>query len=75
MIKKLWNKMSIRLQKELISAGHTIVAAMVIEVGIQLNSYSDLFSWDKTILIAISSAIIRSGWKALVTLIISKIKK
>lgn len=63
----LWTKLPEGFRTELISAWHTVLSAMVVELGVQLSLNQDVLTtmaFSKSLLLAMGAAIIRSGVKA-----------
>lgn len=67
-------KMKASINEEAVSVLHTFVAAFLIEVGSHLGEIS-VGSVSRDVLIAVLFAAVRSGVKAILLLVASKLKK
>ena len=73
-LKQLWAKIPTKYQAEMVSIGHTFVAASVVEAGIQYAMYGNALQTESSVLMAILSAVVRSGVKAVLTMLFSQAK-
>lgn len=77
-IQEYWQKLPERARTELVSASHTVVSAMVVELGIQLSANQDVFTsgqFTKAGIVALVAAVVRSGLKAGVSFVASQLNK
>lgn len=63
-IKQLWLRVPLGWRIELVSAFHTIVAAMLLELLVQLKATGSVIPTDTTVLWALGGAVVRATWKA-----------
>lgn len=76
-LQTLWGKLSPKWQEEITSAWHTFFTASVIEIGVQWSANQATFSTgaiSKELLIAIGAAVLRSGVKAVFSMVYASVK-
>ena len=73
-LKKMWAKVPKKWQLEIESAFHTFITASLLEASIQYAMHGSAFPTEKGVLLAIGSAILRSGWKATFAFFLSQMK-
>lgn len=74
-IKNYWLQIPEKWRLEITSGSHTVIAAMVLELSIQLASQGNVIPTGKEALIALAAALLRSGQKALVAFVIAQLKE
>jgi hypothetical protein len=69
-----WAKIPPKWQIEITSITHTVITAMVVELGLQLSQGGSAIPTGKEALLALGAAVLRSGVKAFWTMVFVQIK-
>lgn len=73
-----WSGIPDKWRMQIVSAGHTVFASMVLELSVQLVQYQaaiENLSFTKAMLTGICLAVLRAGFKAFVQLCIERLTK